>query len=184
MAAMTGGRIAALILGAAVCGAWLVSAAGVMRQAPETRTAPRQPEASQFDALATDMQAQAGRLRERLAQAPAPRAGERNPFRFAERPAPSGSRVRRQLATVPQPAPIAPEIREPVLQLIGVAESTSKEGRVRTAMITGGHSELMLVTAGQRIVLGSARYEIVAVGADAVELKDVDTGAVRRLFLQ
>jgi hypothetical protein len=74
-----------------------------------------------------------------------------------------------------------PEVREPSLQLIGVAENTTKDGLVRTAMIAGGYNELMMVVAGQRIL---GRYDIVAVGADAVELKDVQTGAIRRLILQ
>ena len=172
--------MAAMLLGAAVCGAWLASAAGVTRQAREARATPRQIEAAQFDALATDMQAQAGRLRARLAQAPAPRAAIRNPFRFGDRPA---TPVRTGRAKVPPPVAVAatPELREPALQLIGVAETSTKEGLVRTAMIAGGYDELMMVTPGQRIL---GRYEIVTVGADAVELRDVTTGAVRRLILQ
>jgi len=181
MAPMTGGRLAALLLGTAVCSVWLASAAGVTRQAREARTTPRLLEAAQFDALATDMQAQAGRLRDRLAQAPAPRQAIRNPFRFADRRSPA-VRVGRADSAVPAPLAVAaPEIREPALQLIGVAETKTKDGLVRTAMITGGYSELMMVTSGQRIL---GRYEIVAVGADAVELKDVGTGAIRRLMLQ
>lgn len=177
---MTGGRIAALILGGAVCGAWLASAAGVARQAREVRTTPRQIEAAQFDALASDMQAQAGRLRDRLAQAPAPREAVRNPFRFAERRSPAVRSVRSR-APLAEPLPIAPEIREPALQLIGIAETKTPDGVVRTAMITGGLSELIMVTRGQRIL---GRYDVVAVGADAVELKDVQTGTTRRLSLQ
>ena len=176
---MTGGRLAAMLLGAAVCGAWFASAAGVARQARETGITPRQIEAAQFDALAADMQAQAGRLRERLAQAPAPRAAIRNPFRFAERPVASARRGRAVLPA-PEPMPATPEMIEPSLQLIGVAETSTKDGMVRTAMITGGSSELMMVTAGQRIL---GRYEIVAVAADAVELRDVNSGAIRRLIL-
>ena len=90
---MTAGRLAALLLGAAVCGAWLASAAGVTRQARLARPTPRQAQAPQFDALTADVQAQAGRLRERLAQAPAPREVQRNPFRFADRPAPTPRRA-------------------------------------------------------------------------------------------
>lgn len=80
----------------------------------------------------------------------------------------------------PAAAP-AIEIPEPVLQLIGVAENTHDGGVVRTAMITGGHDELMMVGRGQRVL---GRYEVVAVGVDAVELKDLETGAVRRLALR
>ena len=168
-----------MLLGTAACSVWLASAANITRQAQEARTTPRQIEAAQFDALAADMQTQAGRLRERLAQAPAPREAVRNPFRFAER-RPTAARPRRALPLSEAP-PAVPEIREPALQLIGVAETHTKDGPVRTALITGGQSELMMVTAGQRIL---GRYDVVAVGADAVELKDLETGAVRRLILQ
>ena len=177
---MTGGRLAAMLLGAAVCGAWFASAAGVTRLVNEARVTPRQIEAAQFDALAVDMQAQTGRLRARLAQAPAPSPAIRNPFRFADRRVPS-ARSARAVVPASEPVAVAPEIREPSLQLIGVAESNTKDGLVRTAMITGGYDELMMVTAGQRIL---GRYEVVAVGADAVELKDVETGAIRRLSLR
>lgn len=178
---MTGSRLAALLLFAAVGGAWLASAAGVTRHARLARAAPRQADAPQFDALTADVQAQAGRLRERLAQAPAPRELHRNPFRFAGRAAPAIRPAGRAASLDPEPAPAVPEMREPSLQLIGVAENASTEGVVRTAMITGGYDELMMVTAGQRIL---DRYEVVAVGADAVELKDIQTGAIRRLMLQ
>lgn len=178
---MTGARLAVWVLGAAVCGAWLASAAGVTRQARVAATMPRQPDAAQFDALAADVQAQAGRLRARLAHAPAPRDVERNPFRFASRPAPVSPPVAR--VDVPRfdtPEPV-PEEREPALQLIGVAEKMTPAGLVRTAMIAGGRDDLMMVTAGQQIL---GRYEVVAVGADAVELKDAGTGAIRRLIMR
>lgn len=169
-----------MLLGTAACTAWLASAAGITRQVREPRTTPRQIEAAQFDALAADMQTQAVRLRERLAQAPVPRESIRNPFRFADRPSPA-VRVGRAVLPAPEAAAVAPETRVPALQLIGVAETHSKDGPVRTAMIAGGYSELMMVTVGQRIL---GRYEVVAVGADAVELKDVGTGSIRRLVLQ
>jgi hypothetical protein len=48
-------------------------------------------------------------------------------------------------------------------------------------MITGGYGELMMVTAGQRIL---SRYDIVVVSADSVDLKDLQTGGLRRLVLR
>ena len=169
-----------MLLGTAACSVWLASAAGVARQAQQARTMPRDIEAAQFDALAADMQMQAGRLRERLAQAPAPREAMRNPFRFAER-RPTAARSQRTVLPLSEAPPAAPEVREPALQLIGVAETNTKDGPVRTALISGGQSDLIMVTVGQRIL---GRYDVVAVAADAVELKDVDTGAIRRLILQ
>lgn len=177
---MSVARVAAWIVGAAVCGAWLASAAGVTRQPRASRPPAPSGEAVQFDTLAADVQAQAGRLSERLASAPAPRAAIRNPFGFAARPAaPRARPVAGRPAAVP--VETAPEVREPAIELIGIAESVKPEGLVRTAMITGGYGDLMMVTTGQRIL---SRYDVVAVGADAVELKDIETGATRRLLLR
>lgn len=177
---MSVARVAAWIVGAAVCGAWLASAAGVTRQPRVSRPPAPSGEAVQFDTLAADVQAQAGRLRARLASAPAPRAAVRNPFGFAARPP---SPRARPVAGQPVAAPVemVPEIREPAIELIGIAESLKPEGLVRTAMITGGHGDLIMVTAGQRIL---SRYDVVAVGVDVVELRDIETGATRRLLLR
>src|SRR5688500_12828823 len=120
---MSASRAAAWIIGAAVCGAWLASAAGVTRQARLMRVSPKPADVVQFEALAADVQAQAGRLRERLANAPAPRAAERNPFSFSASPVP------RRAAAAARPAPVVLEpaapvdVREPALELIGVAET-------------------------------------------------------------
>jgi hypothetical protein len=180
---MSAARLAAWIIGAAVCGAWLASAAGVTRQARVTPTSPPAADVVQLDALAADVQAQASRLRERLAQAPAPNSAPRNPFRFA--PAPSQRRVR-AAATRPDPPEATPiEVvmppAEPALDLVGVAETSTAEGLVRTAMMTGGTGDLIMAIAGQRIL---GRYDVVAIDAEAVELKDVQTGTVRRLVLR
>ena len=174
-------RVAAWIFGAAVCGAWLASAAGVARPTRTPRSAQRANTDVKLDALAADVQAQAGRLRQRLSVAPAPQGQERNPFTFnsSRVAAPKAAVVR---AAAPPPTAAAPvDIPEPVLQLIGVAENKKDGAVVRTAMITGGHDELMMVVPGQRVL---DRYEVVAVGADAVELKDLETVATRRLALR
>lgn len=176
---MSTSRVAVWVIVVAAGGAWLASAAGVVRQARATGPTPAGADVVQFDALAADVQAQAGRLQERLATAPSPRMGDRNPFNFAAR-----SERRSVAAHAPAPAAFpapAPEVREPALDLIGLAESTTADVVVRTAMITGGYGELMMVTVGQRIL---GRYDVTAVGADAVELKDLQTGETRRLALK
>ena len=175
--------MAAWIIGAAVCGAWLASAAGVTRQARTTPPAPPTADVVQFDALAADVQAQASRLRERLAQAPAPNSTPRNPFRFA--PAPSQRQVRAATTSPGTPEAMALDVAmplaEPALDLVGVAETSTADGPVRTAMMTGHTGDLIMAIAGQRIL---GRYDVVAVDAEAVELKDAQTGAVRRLVLR
>lgn len=180
---MSAPRLAAWIIGAAVCGAWLASAAGVTRQARVTPTAPPATGVVQLDALAADVQAQASRLRARLAQAPAPNSTPRNPFRFA----PSSSQRQVRAATTRTAAPDAAAIAmemppaEPAVDLVGIAETATADGLVRTAMMTGDAGDLIMAIAGQRIL---GRYDVVAIDAAAVELKDVQTGAVRRLLLR
>ncbi len=125
-----------------------------------------------MDVLASDVQSQALRLRQRLAAAPAPRATIRNPFEFVALQPPT---VNIKTPAVPAPAAIeAPP--EPNLVLIGLAE----DGSTRTAMIESG-DELVMATEGQTIV---SRYRVLKVGVDAIELVDLVTGTTRRLFLR
>ena len=177
---MTPGRAAAYIGGAVLLAAWLSSAATSV-QNPEPVTAPRAEPTSGTDSLASDVQEQAARLRTRLAAAPIPQQPARNPFTFAAREVP---RLRQSVRAAAVPAPgvvAAPVAAEPELSLIGVAEQQAAQGLVRTAMIVGAGDELFLVTEGQEV---AARYRVSAVGADAVELRDLSSGAVRRLALR
>ncbi len=177
---MNPSRLAVWLIGAAVCGAWFASAAGITRQARITRVSPRSPEVVQLDALATEVQSQAERLRQKLATAPAPNPRSRNPFTFDSAP----TRVRTP-APRPQPVPgtetVTADVREPSIELIGIAETKKGEELVRTAMLTGEFIDLIMVTAGQQIL---GRYEVLAVGPDSVELKDLETGIARRLVLR
>jgi hypothetical protein len=152
--------------------AWFASAAGVGRPSIPP-IASRSPEAVQLDALASTVQSQALRLRQRLAVAPAPRATIRNPFEFVVlQPRPAAS-IRTPAASA---LPIADVPPEPNLVLIGLAE----DGSTRTAMIESG-DELVMAIEGQTIV---SRYRVVKIGADAIELADLVTGTTRRLFLR
>src|SRR5262245_33281739 len=117
---------AAGYLGASVMMAWLASTSTVLRH-PET---PRVPKSSadgqELGQIASDVQAQATRLRHRLALAPAPQGSTRNPFEFG-----SHAPARRQAAHVEPPAaPAAPADFEPPLALIGVAEQKTPTGLV------------------------------------------------------
>jgi hypothetical protein len=152
--------------------AWLASAAGVGSRSIPPVASPS-PEALQLDALASDVQSQASRLRQRLATAPAPRSTVRNPFEFVTLQPPPAVSIRTP-AVAAQPVVDTPP--EPNLVLIGLAE----DGSTRTAMIESG-DELVMATEGQTIV---SRYRVVKVGADAIELVDLVTGTTRRLFLK
>ena len=177
---MAPARAAAYFGGAVLMAAWLSSTAGV---SPLPRTEPV-PRANADDpvmaALAADVQAQAARLRQRLATAPAPNTPIRNPFNFAERDAQAGKAGARMEARPPT-AGAAPAVPDLELVLLGIAEENTPAGLVRTAMIAGREDELFLVTEGQQL---AGRYSVGAVSADAVELKDLATGAIRRLALK
>jgi hypothetical protein len=165
-------RAAAYLGGGMLLAAWLASAAGVGRPSIPP-VASLSPEAVQLDALASDVQSQASRLRQRLAVAPAPRATIRNPFEFVTLQPPPAVSIRTP-AVAARPIVDAPP--EPNLVLIGLAE----DGSTRTAMIESG-DELVMATEGQTIV---NRYRVVKAGADAIELVDLVTGTTRRLFLR
>jgi hypothetical protein len=174
---MTPKRAAAWTLVAALAAAWFASAAGVIGQPPRApRTVTRTPQAAQVEAVSFDVAAQAQRLRQRLAAAPAPRP-VRNPFDFAPRE-PLERAAARIVAAPPPPSP--PVDIEPTLQLIGIAEDGVGAALVRTAMIADGE-ELLMVRLGQLI---AGRYTVSAIGVDAVELKDATTDRVRRLNLR
>ena len=173
---MSGKRAAAYLVGGTLLAAWLASAAGVTI-GPRAVPLPRQSaEAVQLDAVASDVQSQASRLRQRLAAAPPLQAPVRNPFAFAQRePVPAPAAPKPQPVAAP-PAFIQSLIAEPQLSLLGIAE----EGSLRTAMIESG-DELLMVTEGQTVV---GRYRVGTVSPDAVDLIDLGTGATRRLSLK
>jgi hypothetical protein len=172
-------RAAAWTLVGALAIAWFASAAGVIRQPWGGSHVPARPAAAQQQEPVTfDVEAQAERLRKRLATAPAPRP-RRNPFAFAERrPVPLPRPV--APSATPAPAAAAPADEEPPLALIGMAEDGAGEARVRTAMIAAAGDELFLVRVGDPV----GRYQVSAISADAVELKDPATNRIRRLVLR
>lgn len=180
---MTSGRLAAYSGGALLLLAWLASASGDAPQAPRASVPSRTGDGAVLQRLAADVQAQAERLRQRIGTAPAPTGPMRNPFAFDSREA-EVRVARRASRSAAAPAPADDTAREPVepsLSLLGIAEQVTPGGLVRTAMISSGGDDLALVTEGQTVGL---RYRVVTVGADAVELKDLVTGATRRLALQ
>lgn len=169
---------AAVYLGSAtVLVAWLATA-GVPEQQPPPAADPAPVETSGTESLAQEVQAQAVRLRERLASAPAPQAPARNPFAFAARPEPRARAARNAAPTAP-PAPMV--LPEPGLELVGMAEDQSPQGPVRTAVISAEGGELLMVKVGDFL---GARYRVQAIGADTVELTDLTSGLVRRLALR
>ena len=133
------------------------------------------------DALAADVQSQAARLHERMAEAPTPSAAVRNPFAFG---APRVQRAPRttdvvHAAVADDAVPgLAPA---PALLLMGIAEETTVAGPRRTAIIGGDGDAIFMVAEGESV---AGRYKVTKIGGDAVELEDQTTKAYRRLALR
>jgi hypothetical protein len=178
---MTNTRTAAWIGGGVLLIAWFAAAIGAPRHAtlPARDPQPAPQASEQLTAIAADVHAQAERLRERLARAPVPQTPLRNPFAF-DAPHPEAPAPGMVAATSgADPAPATPAV--PMLSLIGVAEDATSKGPKRTAIIAGEADALYFVGEGQAV---GSRYRVTAIGADAVELEDLLTGARRRLGLR
>ena|SRR5207247_4274730 len=109
------------------------------------------------------------------------RSRVRNPFAFAPREIRTAPPQTTRPPAIAPAAPAAVVAPVPALTLIGIAEEPSPEGLHRTAMIAGADDTLYMVMEGQAV---AERYRVTAIGADAVQLEDLLTGAVRRLALR
>jgi hypothetical protein len=158
--------------------AWLAAANSPHRAVDQGVTERASHDDTATEDVSSALKEQSDRLRARLAQAPAPALGPRNPFTFAPPPAPPAARPAR-VAAAPAPAITTPL---PIaLTLMGIAEEPSPEGLHRTAIIGGVGEQLFMVMEGQSL---ADRYRVTAIGVDAVELKDLLTGGYRRLALR
>lgn len=180
---MTAKRAGGYVIVLALLAAWLASASGVIGQPGRvSKTPPRSGDAIATDAIAFDVQAQAERLKQRLATAPVPQQPIRNPFVFYSRPAapPRAAEAPRPLP--PASEPLIPDVPpEPELTLIGVAEEKKEQGIVRTALLSGPGEELLMAGVGQTVL---GRYKVTAISSEAVELREMSTDRIRRLGLR
>ena len=170
----------AVVYGGSFClmAAWLASAASTLMRPPVTYQETSVTGTAATETLAAEVQAHAARLRERLASAPRPQLPHRNPFVFEARPIAAPKRA----AIQPDPVVLEPlPPPEPALSLIGITEDQGEKGLVRTAVFTDAADAVFVVTVGEMLL---DRYKVEAIGADAVELKDVGTNAIRRLALR
>jgi hypothetical protein len=129
--------------------------------------------------VAGDLRQEAARLRARLGEAPTPAPHARNPFQFETRAPRAAREPISRAAITPESIPVPPA--PPALTLMGIAATTTAAGPERTAILGGPADAVYMVTVGQRI---AERYEVTAIGADAIELKDLTTGGYRRLALR
>jgi hypothetical protein len=119
-------------------------------------------------------------LRERLRPSTEPRAPRRNLFRYAARTssaAASGAGTTEPDAPAALPAPAPPTMH---LDFIGVAESPSEQGVVRTAIMTAA-GQLVHAKEGDSV---AARYRVTRITSEVVELVDSIDGATTRLVLR
>jgi hypothetical protein len=124
------------------------------------------------------------RLRAGLAVMPSLSAPGRNPFRFGADPSvrhlPSAAQERAVLVGTEgtDPTPAAPD--RPAMQLLGVAAEEGGEIAVRTAVIATPR-QLYLVREGEQIAL---RFQVLRIGSDVVELRDLATDDTFQLALR
>lgn len=168
--------------GGVILAAWLLPSATSDRTPPADRAraapaAPAQRAAALQDALVRDVEAAAARLRQYESTRPGARRRVRNPFRFREGPPPAASAapLRPPRETDEPPA----TTREPAFRLIGVAERHAAGDLARIAILATP-SDVHLAAPGDRV---AGRFTVIAVLADAAELRDETTGAVVRLVL-
>ena len=178
---MTLRRATLYIGGGALLVAWFSSAASLsLGRSPRRAPQAGEQAASPAQGLALSVQAQARRLKQRLASAPVPQEPIRNPFAF--RPAPAAPAAPpHAVATTAAPSTPEPIVTEPPLVLVGLAEQRRGDRMVRSAMVTSDGQNLMVAEAGT-VLLG--RYTVTTIGSDAVELTEISTGHIRRLALQ
>src|SRR5215204_2823591 len=175
---MTHSRAAIYGLGGTLLVAYLAAANMPGPGSAPTERAREQPAAA-TEAIADDVRAQAGRLQQRMKQAPVPQTTSRNPFAFGMTPRPRAAESFRAAPVVePESLPAIPP--PPTLTLMGIAEETLPQGVRRTAIIAGDGDTLFMVGEGQPV---GDRYKVTKIGAGAVELEDLVSRAYRRLAL-
>jgi hypothetical protein len=169
-------RVRFVVVGVALAGWLAVAATPGGHDATVLAPVKPSPNDKRGDVLASEI----SRLHDRLRPSAIPRQPGRNLFSFAARP------VRPAPLPPPVPAPAlseAPAIPRPVapvLKLSGVAEDTTADGVVRTAIISA-FGQLFLVKEGEIV---TPRFRVVRISSDVVELSDTTDGSTMRLALR
>lgn len=166
-------RAAALVGGAGLLVAWLAIPFTTRAGAPPGERGPSVP--LPFSPLASEIQAQADRLRDRLRTAPGLAPPLRNAFRFAPR---RPARLRETVATTSAITPADPA--PPAIVLSGIAEDATPDGVERTAVLNV-MGKLFLAKEGDAV---PPRYRVVRISADGVQLADVAGGTPLTLVLK
>jgi len=170
--------------GAGLLAAWLAAAASDRAPQPAHAPASGPSPLDRAEQVAREIEAQSSRMRARLASAPRPQDSGRNPFLFEQRrtlePA-AGVRLLPLPAAAGGTEPAGDAVVEPLpFTLNGIAEDGTGESAIRTAVLSG-LGDIFLVRAGDTF---ADRYEVLAIDAASVELKDLTSGRRLRLSLR
>jgi hypothetical protein len=170
-------RTATIVVVGAVLAGWFAGAATPKRTIPPPILIPPPP----IDARGMELANEVARLRDRLRPTTPPTRSRRNLFTFRTRTA-DHPRAVPDIRVVPPAGTEAPLPRnnEPALKLAGMAETAGADGPDRIAIISGD-GQLFMVKKGDPV---TARYRVVAISADAVELADVEANTTRRLVMK
>jgi hypothetical protein len=170
-------RTAAIVLVGAALAAWLAAAAtSGNRDAIDPILLKPRPIDTRGEALAGEI----ARLHDRLRPAAVPHQPGRNLFSYVTRPprpAPASSPPSPP-ALIEAPAAVGPAA--PALKLSGIAEDTTPDGVVRTAIISGS-GQLFLVKEGENV---TPRFRVAKISSEVVELLDLNDGSALRLALK
>ena len=167
----------AAVSGATVLAGWLASSPPA--NAPTGTISPARSARARDASAASDIEAQAERLRTGLQGERNYTAPQRNPFRFEQRRDVDPGLVERGTAFEPQPEPEPAAAPPPPMSLSGMAEDQVNGEISRTAVVSspGG---VELLREGDEI-LG---YRVARIESDAVELVRIADGTTRRLALR
>ena len=170
-------RTATIVLTAGALAAWLAGAATSNRAIPD----PIVPPQARIDQRGADLAGEISRLHDHLRPSTTPRAPSRNVFRFSAPPAaaPVAAAASPRAALVEAPA-LVKSVPSLPLRLSGIAEDAGPDGPVRVAIISGD-GQLYLAKVGELV---TPRYRVTQIGADVVELLDLESESTRRLALK
>jgi len=168
----------AAVSSATVLAGWL--AASPPANAATGTTSPASSPRARDASGASDIEAQAERLRTGLQGERNYTAPQRNPFRFERQSDVDPGLVERGTAFEPLPEPEpAPVAAPPPMSLSGIAEDQANGETSRTAVVSSP-AGVELVREGDEI-LG---YRVARIESDAVELVRTSDGSTRRLTLR
>jgi hypothetical protein len=174
-------RTATIVLGGGALAAWLAGAATSNR----ALQAPIIPKPAAIDRRGAELATEIARLHERLRPSTTPRTPGRNLFTFRAAPAPAmpAAAPRAAITEAPMAAPVN---SMPALKLAGISEDPgpgdpgNNDAPIRQAIISG-EGQLFIVKEGEAV---TARYRVVRISSEVVELIDLGDNTTRRLALK